>query len=461
MPMQKNQALKTYKELPMQNLRQNLSMKFTLFLITLLFAVPFSGEAGILEQVENELVGLADKVRPAVVSLSPYIAKGAIGDGLSNKGRPANAGAGVVYNAEKGLIVTNSHVVRNVNKIKVTFKDGREIIGEVLGADEDTDLAVVHVISEIPLSEVQFGDSSKVRVGQLVVAVGNPYGLNDTTTFGIISGLKRENVNLSRYEDFIQTDASINPGNSGGPLLNIKGEVIGINTAIINYAQSIGFSIPSNMVKHVVAQLVEHGEVHRGWLGVGIDPVTEEIAKQAKGQKGVGVIINSVFEGDPADLAGLKVGDIILKIGGSDIDSPNKMIRVIGAITPGQTINMDILRDGKSRMMPVKLESRKQKILPLASLPPLDPLGLGFSVENPEKNTSSPNGVLVSNVTPESPAGLKGLRSGDLITAVNGDAVENLTEFQQLLAKIGKGSPIFLLVLRNDEKFHLGLVREN
>ena len=445
----------------MQNLRQNLSMKFTLFVITLLFAVPFSGEAGILEQVENELVGLADKVRPAVVSLSPYIAKGAIGDGLSNKGRPANAGAGVVYNAEKGLIVTNSHVVRNVNKIKVTFKDGREIIGEVLGADEDTDLAVVHVLSEMPLSEVQFGDSSKVRVGQLVVAVGNPYGLNDTTTFGIISGLKRENVNLSRYEDFIQTDASINPGNSGGPLLNIKGEVIGINTAIINYAQSIGFSIPSNMVKHVVAQLVEHGEVHRGWLGVGIDPVTEEVAKQAKGQKGVGVIINSVFEGDPADLAGLKVGDIILKIGGSDIDSPNKMIRVIGAITPGQTINMDILRDGKSRMMPVKLESRKKKTLPLASLPPLDPLGLGFSVENPGKNTNSPNGALVSHVTPKSPAGLKGLRSGDLITAVNGDVVENRTEFHQLLANIRKGSPIFLLVLRNDEKFHLGLVREN
>lgn len=461
MLMQKNQALKIYKELPMQNLRQNLSMKFILLVITFLFAVPFSNEAGILEQVENELVDLADKVRPAVVSLSPYIAKGAIGDGLPNKGRPANAGAGVVYNAEKGLIVTNSHVVRNVNKIKVTFKDHREIIGEVLGADEDTDLAVIHVLSEIPLAEVKFGDSSKVQVGQLVVAVGNPYGLNDTTTFGIISGLKRENVNLSRYEDFIQTDASINPGNSGGPLLNIKGEVIGINTAIINYAQSIGFSIPSNMVKHVVAQLVEHGEVHRGWLGVGIDPVTEEVAKQTKGQEGVGVIINSVFEGDPADLAGLKVGDIILKIGGSDIDSPNKMIRVIGAITPGQTINVDILRDGKSRMVPVKLKSRKQKILPLAALPPLDPLGLGFSVENPGKDTSLPNGVLVSEVNPESPAGLKGLLAGDLITAVNGDVVENRAEFDQFLATVRKGSPIFLLVWRNDEKFHLGLVREN
>ncbi len=459
MPMQKNQALKIYNELRMLNLLQNLSMKLLFFVVALFFSFPFSGEAGILEQVENELVELADKVRPAVVSLSPYIAKGAIGDGLPNKGRPANAGAGVVYNAEKGLIVTNSHVVRNVNKIKVTFKDGREIIGEVLGADEDTDLAVVHVISETPLVEVDFGDSSKVRVGQLVVAVGNPYGLNDTTTFGIISGLKRENVNLSRYEDFLQTDASINPGNSGGPLLNIKGEVIGINTAIINYAQSIGFSIPSNMVKHVVEHLVEHGEVHRGWLGVGIDPVTEEVAKKANGQKGVGVIINSVFEGDPADRAGLKVGDIILKIGGSDIDSPNKMIRVIGAITPGQTIYMDILRGGKSQMVPVKLESRKKKTQPLAALPPLDPLG--FSVENPAIDTNSPKGVLVSRVNPESPAGMKGLRSGDMITAVNGDVVESRTEFDQLLSQIKKGSPIFLLVWRNNEKFHLGLVREN
>ncbi len=428
-------------------------------LCVLFFAIPFSGEAGILEQVEKELVELADRVRPAVVSLSPYVAKDAIREGLPNKGRPANAGAGVVYDAQKGLVVTNSHVVRNVNKIKVTFKDGREIIGDVLGADEDTDLAVVHVSSDRPLAEVDFGDSSKVRIGQLVVAVGNPYGLNDTTTFGIISGLKRENVNLSRYEDFIQTDASINPGNSGGPLLNIKGEVIGINTAIINYAQSIGFSIPSNMVKHVVSQLVEHGEVHRGWLGVGIDPVTEEVAKRSKGKKGVGVIINSVFEGDPAHRAGLKVGDIILKIGGSDIDSPNKMIRVIGAITPGQTINLDILRNGKTRVVPVKLESRKNKNRPLATLPPLSPSGLGFSVKNPEKGKGLPNGVLVSDVNPKSSAAIRGLQSGDLIMAVNGESVENQVEFDRLLGKIKKGGPVFLLVWRNDEKFHLGLVR--
>jgi serine protease Do len=432
------------------------------FCILLLGILPAShGEAGILDQVEKELVELADRVRPAVVSLSPYIAKGAVGQGLPNKGRPANAGAGAIYNAEKGLVVTNSHVVRNVEKIKVTLKDGREIIGEVLGADEDTDLAVVHIESDIPLTEVQFGDSSKIRIGQLVVAVGNPYGLNDTTTFGIISGLKRENINLSRYEDFIQTDASINPGNSGGPLLNIKGEVIGINTAIINYAQSIGFSIPSNMVKHIVEQLAEHGEVHRGWLGVGIDPVSEEVAKRTKGQEGVGVIINSVFEGDPAHQAGLKIGDIILKIGGAEINSPNSMIRVIGAITPGQTINLDILRQGKHKIMPVKLESRKKRTTQLAKLPPMSPSGLGFMVLDPEKGSKQSEGVLVSQVTPDSSAASKGLQLGDLILAVNGESIKNQHEFDRIVGEVKKGSSIFLLVWRNDEKFHLGLVREN
>ena len=437
-------------------------VKIVLFFGGLLFGIlpALPGEAGILEQVEKELVELADRVRPAVVSLSPYIAKGAVRQGLPNRGRPANAGAGVIYNAERGLVVTNSHVVRNVERIKVILKNGREIIGEVLGADEDTDLAVVHISSKTPLAEVKFGDSSKIRVGQLVVAVGNPYGLNDTTTFGIISGLKRENINLSRYEDFIQTDASINPGNSGGPLLNIKGEVIGINTAIINYAQSIGFSIPSNMVKHVVEQLVEHGEVHRGWLGVGIDPVSEEVAKRSKVQVGEGVIINSVFEGDPADMAGLKVGDIILKIGGSEINSPNSMIRVIGAITPGQTINLDILRDGKPKLVPVKLESRKKRTTQLATLSPMRSSGLGFTVVNSEKGSKLPGGALVSRVDPESHAALKGLRSGDLIVAVNGENVENQHEFDGLVGKIQQGSVVFLLIWRNDKKFHLGLVRE-
>ena len=429
-------------------------IKICAFIIFLLLAQ--SSSAGILEQVEQELVSLADKVRPAVVSLSPYIAKGAVGQGLPRKGRPANAGAGVIFDAKKGLIVTNSHVVRNVLKILVTFKDSSKVVGDVLGADEDTDLAVVQVESKQPLTAVKFADSSKVRIGQLVVAVGNPYGLNDTTTFGIVSGLKRENVNLSRYEDFIQTDASINPGNSGGPLLNIKGEVIGINTAIINYAQSIGFSIPSNMVKHIVAQLVEHGEVHRGWLGVGIDPLPEEMAEKNNSDKGV--VVTSVFEGDPAHQAGLKVGDIILKIGGADVDSPNTLIRIIGTITPGQTINLDILRNGKGMMVPVKLESKKKKTSLLASLTPSDPSTLGFSVTDDPQSENNPK---VSTVKPGSYAETKGLQVGDQILAVNGETVENQHEFENILSGVTQGGSVFLLVLRDDKKIHLGLVREN
>ncbi len=424
-------------------------------IIIFLLQAQFSS-AGILEQVEQELVSLADRVRPAVVSLSPYIAKGAVGQGLPRKGRPANAGAGVIFDADKGLIVTNSHVVRNVLKILVTFKDGSKVVGDVLGADEDTDLAVVQVKSAQPLAEVKFADSSKVRIGQLVVAVGNPYGLNDTTTFGIVSGLKRENVNLSRYEDLIQTDASINPGNSGGPLLNIKGEVIGINTAIINYAQSIGFSIPSNMVKHIVAQLVEHGEVHRGWLGVGIDPLPEEMTEKNNSRKGV--VVTSVFEGDPAHQAGLKVGDIILKIGGAVVDSPNTLIRIIGTITPGQTINLDILRNGKDQMVPVKLESKKKKTSLLASLAPSDPAALGFAVIDDPLAENNPK---VSAVTPGSYAETKGLQVGDEILAVNGETVGNQHEFESILNEVTKGGSVFLLVLRDNKKINLGLVREN
>ena len=440
----------------------NLKLPKTCLLLVLFLLVPFQfSRAGVLEQVEQELVSLADKVRPAVVSLSPYIAKGAIAQGLPRKGRPANAGSGVIFNAKKGLIVTNSHVVRNVLKILVTFKDGNKIVGEVLGVDEDTDLAVVQVKSKKPLAAVKFADSSKVKIGQLVVAVGNPYGLNDTTTFGIVSGLKRENVNLSRYEDFIQTDDSINPGNSGGPLLNIKGEVIGINTAIINYAQSIGFSIPSNMVSHIVTQLVEHGEVHRGWLGVGIDPITDMLAEKNNVKQGVGVIVNSVFEGDPAHLAGLKVGDIILKIGGVKIDSPNSLIRIIGTISPGQTINLDILRKGESKVVPVKLESKKKKTNLLASLGPSDPLGLGFTLKDMVGNQNGEKGPKVMKVEPGSYAESKGLLIGDQILAVNGESFVNQQEFKDILGQINKGEPLFLLLFRNEKKIHLGLVREN
>ena len=443
---------------------------FAFFLVFLLSGqnVVSAGSQGfkLLEDLEQALVSLAEKVRPAVVSLSPYVPPSPSvrkQDSL-NKGRPNNAGAGVIIDGENGFIVTNSHVVRNSDKIQVTLFGGKKVVGRVVGMDDDTDLAVVQIPVESTLGSVELGDSSRLKVGQMVVAVGNPYGLSETMTFGIISGLNRENVNLSRYEDFIQTDASINPGNSGGPLLSIRGQVIGINTAIINYAQNIGFSIPSNIVKRITTQLIENGEVRRGWLGVGIDMVTPEIAAKAELQEGKGVLVNSVFEGDPAERAGLRVGDIILKIGGIAVNSPTTMIRIVGVISPGQTVNLDILRDGKPHIIPVKLENYPKTTSKQASLssPTAKFPVLGIELEPASGETDgADNGVVVKEVIIGSAAESKGLKSGDKILAINGDPVMSLKHYANIIEKIQTGGSVFFLLSRNKKKFHLTLVREN
>lgn len=447
-----------------------LSTLFAFLAIFLLSAqgIAQAGSQGlkILQDLEDAFVSLADKVRPAVVSLSPYVPPSPSvrkQDSLS-KGRPNNAGAGVIIDGKNGFIVTNSHVVRNSDKILVTLFGGKKVVGQVMGTDDDTDLAVVQIpVTSSPLASVQFGDSSRLKVGQMVVAVGNPYGLSETMTFGIISGLNRENVNLSRYEDFIQTDASINPGNSGGPLLNIRGEVIGINTAIINYAQNIGFSIPSNIVKRISTQLKENGEVRRGWLGVGIEMVGPAIAAKAEIQEGKGVLVNSVFEGDPAEKAGLRVGDIILKIGGIAINSPTRMIRIVGVISPGQTVQLDILREGKPRVIPVKLDNYPKKNLKKASLstPQKQFPILGIELEPASKEIDDPGeGLIIKEVILGSVADTKGVKSGDKIMAVNGDSIMNRQQYKELIEKIQPGSSVFLLLTRNEKKFHLTLVRE-
>lgn len=435
-------------------------------LIALCFFVASGGSViagptgyNLLVEMENALVSLADKVRPSVVSLSAYVPPSpSIRRQGDNSGVPASAGSGVIIDGVKGIIVTNHHVVRGSGKVKVTLLGGEEKVGTVLGTDEDTDIAVIQIDIDKPLPSATFGDSSKLKIGQFAVAVGNPYGLNDTLTFGIISGLNRENINLSRYEDFIQTDASINPGNSGGPLLNIHGDVIGINTAIISYAQGIGFAIPSNIVHKVVDELLQFGEVQRGWLGVGIELVTREIARQVNAKAGEGVRVNSVFEGDPAHRAGLRVGDIILKIGGAAVDTPSRMIRLIGSFLPGQTVSLDILRDGKQEVVIVKLENQKERRAKLVkkSLPdPYEP-ALGMEVENADDG----NGVIVSRVYPGSSAEKEGLRTGDRIEAINGKAVSKVTEFKDIFDSVLSGDQAHLLILRNKEKFHLVLVPE-
>src|SRR5689334_9185058 len=301
----------------------------------------------LLEEMQTVITELAEAAKPSVVSLFPI--------NLTGKGREftpermpnaPGSGAGVIITPE-GHIITNNHVVGDAPEIEVRLSDKTKLIAQVVGKDPDTDLAVLKVTTDHPLPSARFGDSSGVRVGQWVLAVGNPFGLERTVTLGVVSGIGRENINLSRYENFIQTDASINPGNSGGPLFNLRGEVIGINTAIINFAQGIGFAIPSNMAKQVIEQLLAKGKVVRGWLGVGIQPLTAELAKKFGVSEGEGVLVNEVFEKDPAALAGIKPGDVIVRIDGAVVDSPNKLSRLIATLTPGATSKIEIVRDLK------------------------------------------------------------------------------------------------------------------
>ncbi|MGV7222580.1 MAG: trypsin-like peptidase domain-containing protein [Nitrospinales bacterium] len=415
-----------------------------------------AGSLKILEEVESGFVALAKHTQPAVINLSPFVPKSPSvrRQGTGRKGKPASAGAGVIIDSENGYAVTNHHVVKGSDTIQVTLYGGKKVLGKVIGSDEDTDLAVIKIETDEKLASVELGDSSKVKTGQLVVAIGNPYGLNDTFSLGIVSGLNRENVNISRYEDFIQTDASINPGNSGGPLINIKGEVIGINTAIINYAQSIGFSIPSNIVKRVVTQLIEFGEVKRGWLGVGIDFVPDDVALKSKIEQGTGVLVNSVFEGQPASEVGVLVGDIILKIGGSKVNSPSSMIRLIGSITPGQIVQIDILRDGERKLFDLQLGKREASTK-VASLAPKSSYNLlGFKIDESGEKKS---GVIVSEVSSGSQAEIKGLKVGDSISAVNGETLNNKVEFNEIVDNLTRGKPIFLLIARGDETIRLVL----
>jgi len=430
------------------------------------FAADVSRGLSVLRDMEAALVSLADKTRPAVVTITPYIKSNNKPSRSVRRVRPTNTGTGVIIDGQKGLIVTNSHVVKDMASPEITLMGGKKFKGKVLGADEETDLAVVQIETADRLPEAHFGDSSNLHVGQFVIAVGNPFGLDSTMTFGIVSGLNRENINISRYEDFIQTDASINPGNSGGPLLNIDGEIIGINTAIINYAQNIGFSIPANMVKGVVKDLIEGGEVRRGWLGVGIEPVDKQEKVVEDLGRGQGVYINAIFEGEPAEKAGLKVGDIIYKVGGSYVKSPSTMIRVVGGITPGQLINVHVVRDGEKKVVPVTMGMAKKKER-VAMLPRNSIRSLGLAVRDLNQvlrdkyNLFDKEGVVVTEIFPNGRSENAGLEKGDLITAVNGQSIKLRLEFKKVVSDLVSDDTIFLLIFRGKESIHITIEGKN
>lgn len=421
----------------------------------------------VLEEIQTVITDLAEQTKPSVVNLFPITSAGRPRESSTDRTPNASgSGSGLIIDSD-GHIVTNNHVIGDAIEIEVRFSDKTKLIGHVIGKDPDTDLAVLKVTADHPLPCAPFGDSASVRVGQWVLAVGNPFGLDRTVTLGVVSGIGRENMNLSRYENFIQTDASINPGNSGGPLFNLRGEVIGINTAIINFAQGIGFAIPSNMAKQVIEQLLAKGKVARGWLGVGIQPLTTELAKKFGVIEGAGVLVNEVFEKDPAAQAGIKAGDVIVRIDGVVVDSPNKLSRLIATLTPGSTSKIEIVRDLMRLTLDVPLSERRDST-PIASVPPITPqpkpeITLGLDVRDvtagmaEQYKLRDSKGVLITKVEPNSLAQAEGLREGDLIKEVNRAEVFSVADFLSAISRSQSGDSVLLRVLRENRAFFVVL----
>ncbi len=416
----------------------------------------------LLEEIQNVFTNLADRVKPAVVNITPVSVSTKSSDTPRERG-PNNPGTGSGVIVDKdGTVVTNNHVVGDAKEVEVRLSDRGKYVGQVIGRDPDTDLAVVKITADRELPTVPFGDSSKVRVGQWVMAVGNPFSLDRTVTVGVVSGLERDAVRLSRYEAFIQTDASINPGNSGGPLFNIRGEVIGINTAIINYAQGIGFAIPSNMVQQVVNQLRSKGKVIRGWLGIGIQEVTAELAAKFSIKESDGVLVNDVFENEPASRAGLKPGDIIAKVNGRRLESPSALSRSVAGLAPGTKVELEIIRNGERRALTVDLGERKEEtiVASIPSPPPQPEVKLGLNVQDltPELadkfKIKDQKGVLVSKVDPGSVAQEQGLREGDLIKEINRQIVTTAEDFKTAVSQTKKGDSVLLRVVRENRAFY-------
>ena len=367
-------------------------------------------------------------------------------------------GSGFIIDKE-GYIVTNNHVVENADQIKVKLADEKEFDAELVGRDPKTDLALIKISANSDLSPIKMGDSDKAYVGNWVVAIGSPFGLEQTVTAGIVSA-KGRIIGFGPYEDFIQTDASINPGNSGGPLINMQGEVVGINTAIVASGQGIGFAIPINMAKDIVAQLKTSGEVTRGWLGVGIQDLSSELKKYYGVESNGGVLITQVFEGDPAEKGGIKPNDIILEIGGKTVTSARELSSIIANTEIGKKTTIKLLRDGKQKTVQVELAKRDDDEL-LAKGPQAqgnDELGIQLMDLNQENATqfgyeADEKGVLVIGIKPDGKAENAGIRRGDLVKEINHERVSSVREYTKLLNKIDDGSEVQFLIRRAREGF--------
>lgn len=375
-------------------------------------------------------------------------------------------GSGFIINKE-GYILTNNHVVDNAEEIIVTLSDKKEkeYKAKVVGKDARLDVALIKIDANGDLSVAAIGNSDSLQIGEWVMAIGNPFGLGHTVTAGIVSAKGRV-IGAGPYDNFIQTDAAINPGNSGGPLFNLKGEVVGINTAIIAGGQGVGFATPINMAKDILVQLKEKGRITRGWIGVSIQEVTPDLAKSFGLKDKQGALVSSVNEGEPADKAGIKPGDIIVEFDGKEIKEVSDLPRNVASITPGKTVKVKIIRDGKEKILSVaigKMREDEEAAAVEGKEEGMTEKRLGFSVQSitPEiakrMDIKDTEGVLVDQVKPNSPVAAAGIKSGDIIKEVNKKGIKNLKEYKEAMKAASNDDTVLFRIVRGGNTFYVAI----
>lgn len=432
-------------------------------------------------------VGVVKREKPAVVNISTtkVIASGGFGDhpfGSSDPFRDffgddffdrffgqipkkeyksQSLGSGFIISKD-GYILTNNHVVENAEEIIVKLSDEREFKGEIIGRDSKTDIALIKIKDHDELPVVRLGNSDALEVGEWVIAIGNPFGVGQTVTAGIVSA-KGRTIGAGPYDDFIQTDASINPGNSGGPLFNIKGEVVGINTAIYSPSGGnvgIGFSIPINLVKSFLPQLKKEGKVTRGWLGVMIQPITKELAQSFNLDSSEGALVGDVMKDSPAQKAGIKRGDVIIEFNGEKIGKMKELPAIVAATPVGKKVKVKILRDGREKVLTCKIEQLKEEEEKIEKAETED-LGMTTQEVTPELarelDLDANEGVIVTAVRRGTPADDVGMRKGDVILQINRKRIDGMSAYRKELRRVGKGDTILFLVLRGRNTFYVTL----
>lgn len=442
-----------------------------------------SDTADILGRTNQAMAELVARVTPSVVNISstktikvpgfrspffddPFFRR-FFGDefgffNMPKEYKQSGLGSGVIV-TDDGYILTNNHVIKDADEIKVKLYDKREFNGKVIGTDPKTDLAVIKINAK-NLPAIRLGDSDKLMVGETVVAIGNPYGLNQTVTSGIVSAKGRANVGVADYEDFIQTDAPINPGNSGGALVNIRGELIGINTAIFSTSggyQGIGFAIPSNMAKTVMDSLIKKGKVIRGWLGVVIQPVTSEIAEYFKLKEEKGALVGDVMPDSPAEGAGIKSGDVIVEYNGREVRDADHLKNMVAETQPGTDVRIKLIRDGKPLTLSVRIKELPSQIQRLTER--FENIFKGVYVRNitpdirerldiPRRIT----GVIVTAIEDDTPA--RGvLKENDVIMEINRRRIRDIQDFKVVVSGIKHGDSVLVLLYRDGSTFYVTL----